>query len=396
MADGDLNDTLTLSTTESIRSIPSSTWQSLAHNSNRNPFTQFAFLSALENSHSVGERAGWIPRHLTLTRGDDIVGVAPAYLKLHSQGEYIFDHHWADAYERAGGRYFPKFLLAAPFTPATSPRILATDDKARSLLAASSVDVAQQIGLSSMHVNFLGAEEDKCFAEAGLLARQTTQYHWFNRDYGTFDDYLAALSSRKRKAVKRERRQAAESGLAIMALSGSEMEEKHWRAFWRFYQDTGMRKWGTPYLTKGFFDEIAETMADQIVFFVAEKSGVPIAGALNFVSDDCLYGRYWGCTEYAPFLHFELCYYQAIEYAITHGLSRVEAGAQGEHKIARGYDPTPVRSRHWIADPSFRQAIARYLEQERQQNAAEIDHLAAYAPYKQSDPTIQSQGDPED
>ncbi|MBI1392155.1 MAG: GNAT family N-acetyltransferase [Alphaproteobacteria bacterium] len=399
MADGAGNERdnaqMKLTTASSIAKIEAANWDALAGDRPRNPFVGHAFLNALEASSSVGETAGWIPRHALVHRGDTLVACAPAYFKLHSRGEYIFDHHWADAYERAGGRYYPKLLVAAPFTPATGPRLLALDDAARAGLAAGLIEAALQFRVSSLHVNFIDATDDAALADAGFLLRETSQYHWFNRDYRTFDDFLAALSSRKRKAVRRERRQTLDSGLAIRVLRGADITPAHWAAFWRFYQDTGARKWGMPYLTREFFAIAAQTMGEDLLMFVAERDGLPVAGALNVVGGDCLYGRYWGCTEYAPFLHFELCYYQAIEYAINHGFARVEAGAQGEHKIARGYEPVKTRSRHWIADRGFRAAIETYLEQERAQNAEELDCLAEYAPYRKAAAPRASREEPE-
>lgn len=383
MADG--GEAFSARTATSIADIGREVWDGLANPADRpyNPFVSCAFLSALEESHSVGREAGWAPLHLVLEAQGRIAGVTPLYLKAHSYGEYVFDHHWADAYERAGGRYYPKLVSAAPFTPVPGPRLLAADGPDRAALAAALIAAARQTGVSSLHVNFLGEEESRLLEAAGALSRRGVQYHWFNRGYETFDDFLATLSSRKRKAIRKERAAASASGLTIRALSGAAIDERHWDAFWMFYQDTGSRKWGRPYLTREFFRLIAQSMSDDLLLFVAERDGEPLAGALNFIGGDTLYGRYWGCIGDLPFLHFELCYHRAIEFAIDNGLARVEAGAQGEHKIARGYEPVETYSVHWIADPGLRKALERYLEAERAQNSAEIDILAGYTPFKQ-------------
>ena len=373
-----------LKTLDTIESIDADVWDQLCvqTGASYNPFISHAFLAALEKSNSVCENAGWVPRHLLLESQGQAVGAAPAYLKLHSRGEYIFDHHWADAYQRAGGQYYPKLLIAAPFTPATGPRFLGQNTSVRTALAQGACEVAKALRVSSLHVNFVHESDIICSADAPYLHRESAQYHWLNRGYESFDAFLAALSSRKRKAIRKERRQATESGLTIRQLRADEITQDIWDAFWVFYQDTGARKWGSPYLTRTFFSIIAETMADQLLMIVAENQGKPIAAALNFIGGDALYGRYWGCTEYHPFLHFEICYYQAIDFAIEHNLARVEAGAQGEHKIARGYEPVTTKSLHWIADPGFRVAIDNYLAAERSDNAAEIDYLADFAPFK--------------
>lgn len=381
MADG--SDMLSARTVSSIAEIGRESWDALANPPDRpyDPFVSYDFLSALEESKSVSFETGWAPLHLVLEEGGRLVGAAPLYVKSHSQGEYVFDHHWADAYERAGGRYYPKLVCAVPFTPVPGPRLLAADEN-RPALASAFARVGEQLGVSSVHVNFISDAEDDLLKAQGFLSRRGVQYHWFNRGYKDFDDFLAALASRKRKAVKKERKAVEETGLEIRRLTGAEIEERHWDAFWTFYQDTGSRKWGRPYLTRRFFSLIGERMADRILLVIAERDGTPIAGALNLIGGEALYGRYWGCTEDYAFLHFELCYHQAVDYAIEHGLSRVEAGAQGEHKIARGYEPVETRSAHWIADAGFRRAIAQYLENERAQNAAEVDMLAEYTPFK--------------
>ncbi len=384
MADG--SDAFLATTVGAIDDVDPVRWDSLANPDGQafNPFVSHAFLSALERSKSVCAEAGWAPLHVLLESNDAVVGAAPLYVKGHSQGEYVFDHHWADAYHRAGGQYYPKLLCAAPFTPAPGPRLLAASSDARAGLAAAVASVAGRVGASSAHVNFV-CEDDRHVLEAsGYLPRLGEQYHWFNRGYSGFDDFLAALSSRKRKAIKRERRDAVADGIVIRRLAGPEITERHWDAFWLFYQDTGARKWGHPYLTRSFFRIIAASMADCLLMIVAERDGEPIAGALNFVGGDAVYGRYWGCLEDHPFLHFEICYYQAIDHAIDRGLDRVEAGAQGQHKIARGYEPIPTHSAHWIADPGFRDAIGRYLEAERAQTGAEIDALKDFTPFRKN------------
>lgn len=349
------------------------------------PFLSYDFLNACEASGSATPRQGWAGRHLTVRDTAGVVGgVMPLYLKGHSQGEYVFDHAWADALERAGGAYYPKLLSAVPFTPVTGPRLLAATDSARETLLAGAVALTERLGLSSLHVNFPTRGEWEAMGRAGLLRRLDMQYVWSNSDYGSFEDFLAALSSSRRKTIRRERREA-QAGLDIRILTGSDITEAHWDAFFAFYMDTGSRKWGRPYLTRAFFSLIGETLADRIALVMAFRGGTPIAGALNLIGRDALYGRQWGTIEDAPFLHFELCYYQAIEFAIERGLSRVEAGAQGEHKIARGYLPTPVYSAHDIAHPGLRAAVADYLERERPAVEAEIAAMTeALSPYRQT------------
>ena len=379
-------DALTARTVSSIREIDAGTWNALANPPDQpfNPFVAYEFLDALEASKSVAPETGWAPMHLIMEDCGGVAGLAPLYAKGHSQGEYVFDHHWADAYARAGGRYYPKLLSAAPFTPVPGPRLLAASADAKLNLAAGLRQVTDKMGISSAHVNFIGDDDREALLRAGFLPRLGEQYHWFNRGYETFDDFLAALSSRKRKTVRRERRDAVADGVVIRRLTGAEIEERHWNAFWLFYQDTGARKWGHPYLTRTFFRLIAESMADRLLMIVAERGGEPVAGALNFIGGDALYGRYWGCTEDIPFLHFEVCYHQAVEFAIERGLSRVEAGAQGQHKIARGYEPVATWSAHWIGDEGFRAAIERYLEAEREQTGAEIEELKTFTPFRKT------------
>ncbi|MEM8770755.1 MAG: GNAT family N-acetyltransferase [Pseudomonadota bacterium] len=384
MADGDQS--FIARTVSRIDDIDPALWDALASPKGvaRNPFVSHAFLSALEASKSVAPEAGWTPIHLILEDNGAVVGAVPLYAKGHSQGEYVFDHHWADAYERAGGRYYPKLVCAAPFTPVKGPRLLARTSETRSALGLAVANVAARMGASSVHVNFIDNTDKEALTSIGYLPRMGEQYHWFNRDYEKYDNFLDALSSRKRKTIRRERREAVSSGLKIRQLVGSDISEQHWDAFWLFYQDTGARKWGYPYLTRTFFRIIAETMADELLMVVAERDNEPIAGALNFIGGDALYGRYWGCAEDHPFLHFELCYHQAIEFAIERKLARVEAGAQGQHKIARGYEPVATHSAHWIGDPGFRDAISQYLKAERAQTGAEIDALQQFIPFKKS------------
>jgi predicted N-acyltransferase len=349
------------------------------------PFTTHRFLSALEVSGSTGSGSGWQARPLVLRDGDKLLAATPLYVKSHSQGEYIFDHGWADALERAGGRYYPKLQIAVPFTPATGRRFLGPDEYRETLLRAA-ISIAAQNKLSSLHATFCTAEEAQALEGVdGTLHRITQQFHWLNRGYRTFDDFLADLSSRKRKMIRKEREMASAGGLTIRALTGDQIEPRHWDAFWAFYQDTGGRKWGTPYLTRKAFDLFHATMRDDMLLILAFDGDRPVAGALNFIGRETLFGRYWGCVEDHPCLHFELCYYQAIDWAIAQGLQRVEAGAQGEHKLARGYLPVETHSLHWIADPGFRNAVARYLEAERRAVGEEIEVLTSYGPFRRGD-----------
>jgi len=352
-----------------------------------NPFIRYDFLHATEEANCAVERTGWGPQHLAIDDDEGrVAAVMPLYLKSHSQGEYIFDHAWADAYERAGGAYYPKLLSAAPFTPATGARFLARPDvdadEARRFLLGGALALCERYGASSFHVNFPTEDEWRWLGEQGLARREGQQYHWRNRGYGSFDDFLAALSSGRRKTIRRERREAGE-GLEILRLTGAEIGEEHWDAFFAFYMDTGSRKWGRPYLNRRFFSLLGEGMADRVLLIMARREGRWIAGALNLIGGDCLYGRNWGCVEDVPFLHFELCYYQAIEWAIQHGLARVEAGAQGQHKIARGYLPAPVYSAHYIADPALRGPVERFVMQERAGVEQEMEWLAEeYSPFR--------------
>ncbi len=351
------------------------------------PFTTHRFLSALEDSGSVGPGTGWQPQYLTCYLDDQLIACAPLYAKGHSQGEYIFDHSWAHAYEQAGGRYYPKLQMAVPFTPATGRRFLVRpgyEAHGISALTQGAVQLASDHRLSSLHVTFCTEAEAQIGQELGLLARCTQQFHWLNEGYESFDDFLAALASRKRKTIRKERAQAQGFGGSIETYTGADLQPQHWDAFWDFYQDTGSRKWGSPYLTRAFFDILHETMADDIALVLAERDGQPVAGALNFIGAQTLYGRYWGCIEHHPCLHFELCYYQAIDLAIEMGLARVEAGAQGEHKLARGYLPAETHSLHWIADAGFRRAVADYLVAERRAVGEEIEILTSYGPFRKA------------
>ena len=352
------------------------------------PFTTHRFLHALERSGSVGPGTGWHPHHLVARADQEIIAVAPLYAKGHSQGEYIFDFNWADAWQRAGGRYYPKLQCAVPFTPATGRRLLTKpgyENQGQTALLAAMIEISQQNNLSSSHITFCTEDEAQAGTQAGFLHRITQQFHWQNANYANFDGFLGALSSRKRKTVRKERDTAASFGGDIVALTGDAITPAHWDAFWQFYQDTGARKWGTPYLTRDFFDEAQAHMRHDILLVLALRDGQPIAGALNFIGRDTLFGRYWGAIEDHPCLHFELCYYRAIDFAIAQGLARVEAGAQGEHKLARGYLPRPVHSLHWIRDAGFRQAVSQFLTAERDAVDHEIEVLTAYGPFRKSE-----------
>lgn len=391
MPDG--NDAIAVEIVPDIGSLPADQWDRCAgqHRDDHNPFVSHAFLSAVENSGSVGEAAGWIPRHLVIRRDDTLVACAPTYLKTHSYGEYVFDWSWADAYARAGGRYYPKLLCAAPFTPVTGPRLLVRDDVADKetltrALGLSMVQIASDAGLSSVHINFTTEAEWRLLGEAGYLRRLGFQFMWDNDGYQSFEDFLGALSSRKRKALRKERREAADHNITFRTLTGAEITQSHWDRFFRFYLDTSDRKWGEPYLNKEFFYRLGESLGDQVVMFLAESDGQAVAGALNLRGGEALYGRYWGCLGHYKFLHFELCYYQAIDYAIAHGLKRVEAGAQGAHKIKRGYLPKPTYSAHWIGNASFKNAVQRFVDAEREAVEEDIaDLIADASPYKNAE-----------
>ena len=370
---------ITVRIAPSVGSLDARQWDALAGG---NPFMRHAFLAALEDSGSVGPGTGWQPAPLVIEDGSGSLRAAlPAYLKGHSQGEFVFDHAWADAFERAGGDYYPKLQIAAPFTPATGPRLLLSDDA----LAVPLLHAAQQVcaneGFSSAHATFIEPDQVPLFEEAGWLARRDIQFHWQNRAYDNFDGFLADLTSRKRKDLRKERR-AAQEGLDIRHLTGSDIRPEHWDAFWKFYQDTGARKWGHPYLTREAFDLFGERMGEDILLVLAFDGERPIAGALNFIGPQAIYGRYWGCVEDRRFLHFELCYYQAIDAAIARGIDRVEAGAQGGHKLARGYEPVETVSAHYIADPGFRRAVADFLERERAGVALDRNFLKDRTPFR--------------
>ena len=359
-----------------------------------NPFVSHAFFTALEKSNSACPRTGWGPRHLIARTGGRIVGIVPCYLKSHSQGEYVFDRGWADAYERAGGQYYPKLQAAVPFTPATGPRLLIRDsvgvervdvERVGAALAGGLMGLCDATDASSVHVTFARESEWRFLAARGFLQRTDQQFHFHNDGYQTFDDFLATLNSRHRKAIKRERRDALANGITVHALTGSDITEEAWDAFFEFYMQTGSRKWGRPYLTRQFYALIGDSMSDDVALIMARRNGRWIAGAINFIGSDTLFGRHWGAVEHHPFLHFEVCYYQAIDFAIRRGLRRVEAGAQGEHKIARGYLPQTTYSAHYIADRGLRQAVGDYLEREREYVAEAGRELSEASPFRKND-----------
>jgi predicted N-acyltransferase len=378
-----MSDAATVRLSDSVGALDKAQWDACAGPDN--PFVCHDFLSILEESGSVGPGTGWSPAPITVSdETGRLVAAAPAYLKSHSQGEYVFDHGWADAWERAGGQYYPKLQIAAPFSPVPGPRLLLRDEAAGPTLIAGLEAVTDQNGLSSAHATFITPEQCDDFRAAGWLIRQGNQFHWANDGYATFDDFLSVLSSRHRKDMRKERAKAQE-GLEILHLSGSDLSEAHWDAFWHFYQDTGSRKWGQPYLTRSFFSLLGERMADRTLLMIAQRDGRPIAGALNLIGADTLYGRYWGCSEEVPFLHFELCYYQAIDAAIARGLAKVEAGAQGEHKLSRGYRPVPTFSAHYIPDASFRRAVADYVEREAMALTDDREWLGERTPFRKGE-----------
>jgi uncharacterized protein len=376
--------TITLRVHSAIAEIPAAQWDACA--GDINPSVSHVYLNALEESGSASPRTGWTPQHLSLAGpGGAILGVVPLYAKAHSYGEYVFDYGWADAYERAGGRYYPKLLSAVPFTPVPGPRLLLHPQApagARAHLVAGMVELAARRRVSSLHVNFPQAADTEALTEAGFLQRIGQQFHWTNDGYRDFDDYLAALNSRKRKAVKKERREALAPGLEIDVLTGADLQTRHWNAFYEFYLATSDRKWGSAYLGRRFFKLIGERMPEKIVLVMARRGDKYVAGALNLLGNDTIYGRNWGGYGDYKFLHFECCYYQAIEFAIAHRLKRVEAGAQGPHKLQRGYLPVPTYSAHWILDPRFRAAVAQFLERERDMIEQKIEHLAEFSPFR--------------
>lgn len=388
---------ITLEAVSSVSAIPADEWNACANpapDSNGaskpyyNPFVSHAFFAAAESSGSATPRTGWGARHLIAKLDDKIVGIVPCYLKSHSQGEYVFDRGWADAYERAGGRYYPKLQASVPFTPATGPRLLIRDgvdrERVADALAAGLRALCNATEASSVHVTFAREADAKCLAQHGFLIRNDQQFHWHNDGYKTFDDFLATLNSRHRKAIKRERREALSSGITIHWLTGDAIDEDAWDAFFTFYMETGSRKWGRPYLTRSFFSEIGDSMRKDVLLVMAKRNDRWIAGAINFIGSDTLFGRNWGAIEHHNFLHFEVCYYQAIDFAIQRGLATVEAGAQGEHKLARGYLPQTTWSAHFIADPDLRRAIADYLKRERAYVAEAGRELAAAGPFRKS------------
>ena len=354
-----------------------------------NPFISYAFLAALEQSNSVGPRTGWQPRHvLARTAEGTLIAAAPCYLKSHSRGEYVFDHGWAEAYARAGGSYYPKMQVAVPFTPATGRRLLVRDtadsESIARALASGLIEICKICGASGVHVTFAPEAEFRLLGELGYLQRTDQQFHWENRGFATFDEFLGALTARKRKTIRRERHDALAGGISVHWLTGSDLTEEIWDAFFQFYMETGSRKWGRPYLTRPFYSLVGQSLRQHIVLIMAKRAGRWIAGAINFIGSHSLFGRHWGAIEHHPFLHFELCYYQAIDYAIAHKLPRVEAGAQGEHKITRGYLPSTTYSAHYIADPALRRGIAEYLARERAYVAAAGAELATFAPFRKN------------
>lgn len=376
---------MTVKAVGSIGAIDRAQWNACA--GTVNPFVSHEFLSALEESKSATADSGWGPYHIVVEdSGGQVLGAAPMYLKGHSYGEFVFDHAWAHAFEQAGGSYYPKLLIGVPFTPVTGPRLLVPagpqQAETQQTLVAAAIEVAKQLEVSSLHINFPTTEEWERLGKFGLLLRAGEQFHWVNNNYLTFDDFLGELASRKRKAVKKERKEAITNNIKIEMLTGSDLKEEHWDAFYEFYLDTSARKWGSAYLNREFFSLASETIADRIALIMAKRDDHYVAGALNFIGSDTLYGRYWGTREHHPFLHFEICYYQAIEFAINRGLKRVEAGAQGPHKLTRGYLPVHTYSAHWVRNESFRDAIANYLKHERQEVDAEIGYLEGHSPFR--------------
>ena len=388
--------TLTVRAIPGLKEIGAAAWDACAFSpetlaagdETHNPFVSHAFLSALEESGCVSRKTGWLPLHVSVERDGTLLGLAPCYLKSHSQGEYVFDHGWADAYERVGGSYYPKLQVSVPFTPVTGPRFLiapgADPDEATAGLFAGLRALRGETKASSVHVTFMREAEWDRAGAAGFLQRTDQQFHWENDGYASFDDFLNALASRKRKNIRKERRDALAPGITVEHLTGAAITEAHWDAFYAFYMDTGARKWGRPYLNRRFFSILSERMADRVLLIMAKRDGAYIAGAINLIGDTALYGRNWGCIEDHPFLHFEICYYQAIDFAIRRGLKRVEAGAQGEHKLARGYKPVLMHSAHDIADPAFRRAVADYLQRERAHVAEAVDVLDTLTPFRRT------------
>jgi uncharacterized protein len=388
----------TFEVVDSLAGIDAASWDACANaDRQRNPFVSHAFLSALEHSGCVDGRSGWASAHVLMKDSDSkLLAAAPAYLKSHSQGEYVFDHGWADAYERAGGNYYPKLQVAAPFSPVPGPRLLVRNgpdaERNRFELAKALMAATGQLSASSCHVTFAQQADREALEKTGFLLRQDLQFHWRNNGYAAFDEFLDALASRKRKAIRKERESVRTAGITIKRLSGKDITAADWQSFYAFYLDTSSRKWGRPYLNRAFFERIGETMADQIVLVIAYREGRAIAGAINLLARDRLFGRNWGCIEQHPCLHFEVCYYQAIECAIERKLAVVEAGAQGEHKLARGYLPVTTYSAHWIAHPGLRSAVANFLERERVAVAHAIETYAEESPFKQTEKASASFG----
>ncbi|MBU0737173.1 MAG: GNAT family N-acetyltransferase [Alphaproteobacteria bacterium] len=386
-------DEVTIRVVRSFKEIASAEWGELTGASRSapgyNPFTSFAFLSSVEESGSATAETGWMGHHLLLEQEGRLIGAIPCYLKSHSQGEYVFDHGWADAFHRAGGRYYPKLQASIPFTPASGPRLLVRQgedvSRVQALLAQGLQQVARELGTSSAHVTFLPQGELTALTEAGFLQRTDQQFHFINRGYADHEAFLAELSSSKRKNLRKERRNALENGISIDWLTGSDLTEEIWDQFFRFYIDTGSRKWGRPYLTRQFYSLVGERMPDDVLLVMAKRDGRYVAGAINFIGSDALYGRHWGCAEDHPFLHFEVCYHQAIDFALHKGLARVEAGAQGEHKLARGYEPVTTHSAHFIAHPGLRRAVADYLEHERREVAQVGEYLGEHTPFRKGE-----------
>lgn len=386
-----MSDEIILKLVHSLSELQESEWNACANPPGKrpyNPFVDYRFLNALEESGSACAESGWAPCHLVLEADDgSLRGVVPLYLKSHSSGEYVFDHSWAHAFERAGGDYYPKLQSSVPFTPASGPRLLARDPgdgETEAQLLAGCMEAATKLGVSSLHMTFMLEGQAATAEQMGFLLRNDQQFHWINEDFKTFDDFLATLASRKRKNLKKERAAAIANDIEIEWVTGADLSEDHWDAFFHFYVDTGHRKWGSPYLTREFFSLINERMADQTLLIMCKRDGRYIAGALNFIGEDCLYGRHWGAIEDHRFLHFEACYYQAIDFAIDRGLARVEAGAQGQHKLARGYMPTKTYSAHWIQDPGFRTAVEQFLDDERRYVDREIDALSDMSPFRKT------------
>lgn len=366
-----------------IAEIPAETWDACTQAYPYNPFLSHKFLHALESSGSACAETGWQPFHIVVESDHTTIGVVPVYLKSHSQGEYVFDYGWADAWHRAGGKYYPKMQISVPFTPATGPRLLTTRNapEDQQLLLEALKQIAQQIDVSSIHITFMTEPHWQSAGQAGFLKRMDQQFHWHNGGYADFEEFLADLASKKRKNIRRERREALANDIEIEWVTGSDLTEAHWDAFYRFYLDTGNRKWGSPYLTREFFSQINQVMPQDVLLIMAKRAGNYIAGAINFIGEDTLFGRNWGCLEDHRFLHFEVCYYQAIDFAIARGLKRVEAGAQGAHKVARGYLPEATYSAHWIADANLRDAIARFLDDERRYVEQDLAYVEAHTPF---------------